>query len=228
MSEGRFTLALGAGERLNEHVTGVRWPSVPERHDMLGEAIEICRTLWKGGVHSWQGQHFVVDHAQLYDLPDAPIEIVLGVSGEKSVALAAEKADGIMTTEPNPELVSGFRAKGKVNGPCYAEAVLAYAPTEAEGLKIAHERFRFSALGWAVNSELPSVEGFEAATRFVEPEDLAGTVAAGPDVEKHMSSIRKYVEAGYDHVVLTCPGPDQERFMSFFETELREGLREFA
>src|SRR5436190_22141511 len=26
MSEGRFTLAIGSGERLNEHVTGTRWP----------------------------------------------------------------------------------------------------------------------------------------------------------------------------------------------------------
>ena len=228
MSESRFTLAVGAGERLNEHVTGVRWPSIPERHEMLGEAIEICRTLWKGGVHSWKGRYFVIDHAQIYDLPDRPIEIVLGVSGKQSVALAAEKADGIMTTEPNPELVSGFRSKGNAKGPCYAEAVLAYAPTEEEGLQTAHERFRFSALGWAVNSELPSVQGFEAATQFVKPEDLANAIATGPDVEAHVGLIRKYVDAGYDHVVLICPGPHQDRFIDFFQNELRNQLSEFT
>jgi G6PDH family F420-dependent oxidoreductase len=228
LSEDRFTLAVGAGERLNEHVTGVRWPSIPERHEMLGEAIDICRILWKGGVHSWKGHHFVLDHAELYDLPERPIEVVVGVSGEASVALAAEKGDGIMTTEPNPDLVTGFRSKGRADGPCYAEAVLAYAPTEEEGLKTAHERFRFSVLGWAVNSELPSVKGFEAATAFVRPDDLKGSIATGPDVEAHVALIRKYVEAGYDHVVLTCPGPHQEQFIDFFQNELRDPLSRLA
>ena len=49
LSDGRFTLAVGAGERLNEHVTGARWPSIPERHEMLAEAIDIIRLLWSGG-----------------------------------------------------------------------------------------------------------------------------------------------------------------------------------
>jgi G6PDH family F420-dependent oxidoreductase len=221
MSENRFTLAVGAGERLNEHVTGVRWPSIPERHEMLGEAIEIFRMLWKGGVHNWKGRHFVIDHAQLYDVPDQSIPIVLGVSGEGSVALASEKADGIMTTEPNAELVAGFRSHGNNKGPCYAEAVLAYAPTEQEALKTAHERFRFSAFGWAVNTELSSVQGFEAAGQFVKPYDLAASIAAGPDVERHATFVRKYIDAGYDHIVLTCPGDEQAPFIEFFEKELR-------
>ena len=45
MSDNRFSLAIGAGERLNEHVTGARWPSIPERHEMLAEAIDIFRSL---------------------------------------------------------------------------------------------------------------------------------------------------------------------------------------
>jgi G6PDH family F420-dependent oxidoreductase len=223
LSDGRFTLAVGAGERLNEHVTGVRWPSIPERHEMLGEAIDILRLLWSGGPHTHAGKHYVVDHAQLYDLPDAPIPVVVGVSGEKSVALAVEKADGVMATEPKPELARGFR-DGKGAGPAYAEAVLAYAATEEEGLRIAHERFRFSALGWAVNSELPTVDGFEAATKTVRPEDLADSVAAGPDVAKHVAAVRKYADAGFDHIVLTAPGPDQAGFIRFFEKELRPAL----
>src|ERR1700712_3604233 len=58
ISDNRFTLAVGAGERLNEHVTGARWPSALERHVMLGEAIDIFRTLWSGGVHTRRGEHF--------------------------------------------------------------------------------------------------------------------------------------------------------------------------
>jgi hypothetical protein len=80
---------------------------------------------------------------------------------------------------------------------------MAYAATEAEGRKLAHERFRFSAFDWSVNSEVPTVEGFEAATKYVRPEDLAETSSAGPDPEVHLKAIRKGMEAGFDHIVLT-------------------------
>jgi G6PDH family F420-dependent oxidoreductase len=228
MSQNRFTLAIGAGERLNEHVTGARWPSIPERHAMLGEAIDIFRTLWKGGVHTRIGAHFIVDHAQLYDLPDQPIPIVVGVSGPDSVALAATKADGIMATEPKSELVRDFRSQANSKAPCYSEVTLAYAASEEEGLALAHQRFRFSAFGWSVMSEIPSVQGFEAASQFVKPADLADSIGAGPDAERHLAAIRKYTDAGYDHIVLTGVGRDQETFINFFERELRPRLSELG
>lgn len=224
MSGDRFSLSVGAGERLNEHVVGARWPSIPERHAMLGEAIDIFRTLWSGGVHTKIGRHFVLDHARLYDLPEKPIPVVMGVSGPHGVALAAAKADGIMATEPNAELVRSFRSQSGAGGPAYAEALLAFANTEDIGLNLAKERFSFSALGWAVNSELPTVEAFEAACRYVEPGNLAGSIGVGPDPEAHLRIIERYMEAGFDHIVLTCPGPAQDRFLEFFEHELRPRL----
>lgn len=227
LSDNRFTLAVGAGERLNEHVTGARWPSVPERHAMLAEAITIFRMLWKGGNHTFTGEHFIVDHARLYDPPERPIPVILGVSGPEGVALAANHADGIMTTTPDAELIKGFKQGGK-NGPCYAEVSLAYARTEEEGRKIAHERFRFSAFDWSVNSELPNVAGFEAASKYVKPDDLAETISAGPDPQVHLKAIRKYVDAGFDHVVLTGIGDDQEGFTRFFEQELLPELKRSA
>jgi G6PDH family F420-dependent oxidoreductase len=219
LSDDRFTLAVGAGERLNEHVTGARWPSLPERHAMLGEAIDICRALWDGEVHNHKGDYFIVDHARLYDVPQQPIPIVVGVSGPQSVALARDKGDGIMTTEAKGDLVKEFREGGR-GGPCYAEVSLAFAASEEEGRKMAQERFAFSAFGWAVNSELPTVEGFEAACKFVKPEDLAETIPAGPDPEVHLRAIHKYIVAGFDHIVLLGIGPDQEGFLKFAEKEL--------
>jgi G6PDH family F420-dependent oxidoreductase len=49
LSGGRFRLGLGAGENLNEHVVGQRWPAVGERHPMLVEATEIIKELLGGG-----------------------------------------------------------------------------------------------------------------------------------------------------------------------------------
>ena len=50
LSDNRFRLGLGAGERLNEQVVGAPWPAVDIRHDMLREAVEIIRELWGGGL----------------------------------------------------------------------------------------------------------------------------------------------------------------------------------
>jgi G6PDH family F420-dependent oxidoreductase len=219
MSDNRFTLAVGSGERLNEHVTGARWPSIPERHAMLGEAIDIFRELWEGGPRHYDGMWFTLDHAEIFDLPDKPIPVVVGVSGPQSLEIAIEQGDGIMTTSPSEELTQGFKA-AKPSGPRYAEVSLAYAKTEEDGRKLAHERFRFSAFDWSINAEVPTVEGFEAASQFVRPEDLAKTITAGPDPEPHLKAIRKYLDAGFDHIVLTGIGPDQAGFTEFFKTAL--------
>lgn len=219
LSDNRFSLALGAGERLNEHVIGARWPSIPERHAMLAEAVDVIRRLWSGGVQSHRGEHFIIDHAELYDIPAQAIPLILGVSGPQSLELAREKADGIMTTNPDPKLAKGFD-----KGPRYLEVSLAYAPSEEEGRKLAHERFRFSAFDWSVNSEIPTVEGFEAAAKWVRPEDLADTIPAGPDPDVHLEAIRKATDAGFDHIVLTGIGPDQRGFARFFEKKLKPAL----
>ncbi len=225
LSNNRFTLAIGAGERLNEHVTGARWPSVPERHEMLAEAVDIFKLLWSGGVHTHKGAHFEINHARLYDTPEKPIPIIVGVSGDSGLKLAAAKADGIMATEPKKALTEGYRLRSPKPGPCYSEVALAYAPSEKKGLALAKERFSFSALDWPVNSELPNVDGFEAATKFIKPEDLADLIPAGPDPEKHVAAIRKHIDAGFDHVVLVSIGPDQAGFVKFFKNELLPRLK---
>ena len=66
---GRFFLGLGTGENLNEHVTGARWPAPDERIEMLEEAIVLIRQLWEGGIQTFRGDHYTVDHARIYTCP---------------------------------------------------------------------------------------------------------------------------------------------------------------
>ncbi|MCU1503906.1 MAG: class F420-dependent oxidoreductase, partial [Ilumatobacteraceae bacterium] len=93
LSGGRFTLSVGAGERLNEHVVGRGWPPVDVRHEMLGEAMEIIAALWEGGYQSYRGAHFALEDARLFDLPDARIPVAMAVSGPASLAVALVHAD---------------------------------------------------------------------------------------------------------------------------------------
>src|SRR5436189_3673435 len=72
MLDGRFSLGVGSGEALNEHIFGDRWPGADERLEMLEESVVILRKLWEGGVQSHRGRHYRVEHARIYDLPDVP------------------------------------------------------------------------------------------------------------------------------------------------------------
>src|SRR3954454_3757011 len=57
---GRFVLGVGTGEALNEHVLGDVWPSEDVRLDMLEEAVEVIRLLYRGKEISHHGEHYEV------------------------------------------------------------------------------------------------------------------------------------------------------------------------
>src|SRR5437763_1945773 len=87
MFDGRFWLGVGSGEALNEHIVGARWPEATVRLAMLEEAIEIIRALWQGDQKSHYGEHFTVENARIYTLPETLPPIVVSAFGEASVAL---------------------------------------------------------------------------------------------------------------------------------------------
>src|ERR1700710_1610206 len=61
LSDGRFTLGVGSGERLNEHIVAQGWPEVGNRHRLFREALEIIRLLWQGGYHSYRGEFLSIE-----------------------------------------------------------------------------------------------------------------------------------------------------------------------
>ncbi|RYJ04254.1 MAG: TIGR03557 family F420-dependent LLM class oxidoreductase [Acetobacteraceae bacterium] len=224
LSDDRFTLGLGAGERLNEHVTGAGWPGMSERHERLSEAIEIIQGLLSAGLTNFRGQHFQLDHAKLFDRPERKPPVILAAGGPEAARMAARKAEGMIATEPRADLVEAYRGAGG-QGPCYAEVSVCYGETEAAAQETAHHYFRWSVTGWPVQAELPSVESFAAATKHVTPAMVAENVSCGPNPEQHLANLRKFREAGFDHLILTQIGPDQARFCDFFAQKLAPELR---
>ena len=105
LSDGRFTLGLGSGENLNEHVVGKGWPTVERRQDMLREAIEIIRALFGGGLVNWRGEYFQVDSARLWEVPDVPVGIGVAMGGTKAVDKFATLAEHLIAVKPDGELV---------------------------------------------------------------------------------------------------------------------------
>jgi len=228
LSGGRFTLGLGSGENLNEHVAAGAWPPVNLRHEMLAEAVDIITELFGGGSVSYHGTHFDVDSAKLWDLPENRVPIGVAVSGQQSIQTFAALADVMIATEPDPGLVpawdaarSGAPSRKVGQLPISWDADVDAARTRA------HEQFRWFAGGWKVNAELPGPTAFAAASRFTRPEDVARSIPCGDSVQAVVDAVRPFVEAGFTDVALVQIGGDaQDSFFPAAEKEVLPALAE--
>jgi G6PDH family F420-dependent oxidoreductase len=224
VSEGRFVLGVGSGERLNEHVVGRGFPAVATRHEMFREALEIIRLLWSGGYRSYEGRHLRLEDARVFDLPEELPLIAVAASGRPSARIAAELGDGLFATEPKPEILRHYHDAGG-SGPAYAEVPVAWAPDEHTAARAVLETTRWAVTGWKVMSELPNPVNFEAATTTVREEDILENFACGPDPARFVEMAQQYVDAGFDRLVLMNAGPDPDGFMEFYSGELDGRIR---
>ena len=234
LAEGRFTLGLGSGENLNEHVVGQGWPALAERQAMLAEAIEVIRELHTGELVDHSGEFFQVDSARLWDLPDQPVEIGVAVAGDRALATLGPLADHLIAVEPEADIVEGWN---KVEGTrtigdgarAIGQIPICWDPDKDAAVQRAHEQFRWFAGGWAVNADLPTTAGFAGATQFVRPEDVAENIPCGPDLDELVDGVRPFWEAGFTDVALVQIGGDhQERFLAEVAEPLLEKLRTAA
>jgi len=220
MMPGRFFLGLGTGENLNEHVVGRGWPPGDIRLAMLEEAVAVIRLLWRGGVRSHRGEHFRVDDAQLFSLPEEPPSIMIAASKPGAAELAARAGDAIVTTEIAPRLVERFVSAGGTDKPRYFELSACWANDEARARRTAREIWALAALPGPLFTELAQPSHFEAAFESLTEEQVAENVLCGPDPEPYVAKFREAEEAGYTHACVHQIGPDQEGFFRFYEREL--------
>ncbi|MFF7091253.1 LLM class F420-dependent oxidoreductase [Streptomyces rubradiris] len=227
LSEGRFRLGLGAGENLNEHVVGGGWPPVDVRHEMLEESVRIIRALFEGGHVTHHGQHYDVESARLWDLPEQAPPIGIAVSGDQSCELAGHLADLVIATEPKAGLLDAFDRHGGSGKPRVGQLPVSYDPDRDTAVKRAHSQFRWFGLGWKVNAELPHPDSFEAATQFVTEDDVASSIPCGDDPEAFVEAVRPYAEAGFGEIALVQIGGDAQReFLDWSAKTLLPALRE--
>jgi G6PDH family F420-dependent oxidoreductase len=231
LADGRFTLGLGSGENLNEHVVGKGWPTVDRRQDMLAEAIAIIRELHGGELVNWKGDYFEVDSARIWDVPDVPVSIGVAVSGEKSVDAFALLAEDLIAVEPDKSLVDAWQKARAATGVMAKSRVVGQLPIcwdvdRDKAVQRAHDQFRWFAGGWAVNADLPTPAGFAGATQFVRPEDVAESIPCGPDLDAIVEAAREYWQAGFTDIALIQIGDEsQHEFLKEAAGPLLEALR---
>lgn len=225
MMPGRFFLGVGAGENLNEHVVGDRWPTVEERHEMLEEAVQVMRQLWQGGLQSHRGKYYTVDNARIYSLPDKPVAVAVAAAGPKAAELAGRIGDALVGTEPSAGTVKAFDAAGGKGKPRHGQFSFCWGETKEQAVQTAYEIWPTSGLKGPLNTELALPSYFEQAAAMVTKEDIEQAVVCGPDPQPILEKIRKFEEAGYDHIYLHQIGHDQEGFFRFYKRELQPRMR---
>jgi G6PDH family F420-dependent oxidoreductase len=226
LSDGRFTLGLGAGENLNEHIVGGQWPIAAHRHEMLTEAVEVIRELWAGGSVTYRGKYFDVESARVWDLPETAPPLGIACSDQASCRLAGRHADVMIAVQPEPDLGRMFDEAGGNGKPRVGQIALAYDTDEQAAVKRVMDQFRWFTGGWRVNAELPLPASFDVASKMVREADVTAQMPCGPDVQRHLAGIREFEAAGFTHIALIQVGADsQEEFISWAAAELLPALR---
>lgn len=232
MMPGRFFLGLGTGENLNEHVLGDKWPSGDERLEMLEEAIEIIRLLWEGGEKSFSGNSYTVEDAQLFTLPEEAPPIYLAATGPEALELAGNVSDGLITTDPQEEIVRAFREAGGDEKPKFVKLNVCWAESEAEARQTYQRWWPTSGISSRFHADLPTPSHFEDAVELMRGQiEIPPEIPLGPDVENHLEMFEKVSSMGFDHLYIHQIGPDQEALFRIYEREIiphlaRQGLIE--
>jgi len=216
----QFYFGVGTGENLNEHVTGDHWPPHRVRLDMLEEAVEAIRKLWSGEMVSHHGDHYTVENAKLFTLPEENPPVCVSAYGEKTATKAADIGDGFWSVGPQ-DVVRTFENEGG-EGPKFSQLTVCYADSEDEAVETAHEYWRNSLLPGQLATELETHRLFEQACQLVGKDDVreSDSIVTDPDPQAHVESIEEFVDAGYDHVYIHQVGPKQEQTLQFYEDEI--------
>ncbi len=234
MFPGRFYLGLGAGEALNEHITGEYWPEAPTRLARLWESVEIINKLFTGKVIKHQGTHFRVESARIYTLPDTPPPIYIATSGPIGAQNTGKFTDGIITVGAADEklkmLVERFEQGAKAAGkdpstmPRMLQVKVSYDETVEAATDAAVKEWPNGGMNFP-KGDIRNPEDFEAMAKLVRPENYKNRVLITPDLDEHTAYIQHFIDLGFGEVYVHNVGRNQEAFIKAYETGVVPKLR---
>jgi G6PDH family F420-dependent oxidoreductase len=218
--EGRFSLGVGSGEALNEHILGDAWPEADVRLEMLEEAIDVMRGLWEGGQFSHYGLHYQVENARIYTLPERPPDILVSGFGPKAVDLAARVGDGYCAVMPEKDFVDRFRSGGGGNKLVQGGTKVCYGPDADECVKTVHRLWPNEGLPGELAQILPQPAHFEQAASLVTEDMIRESVPCGPDVDALVQTFQEFADAGFDELYVQQIGDRQAEFFEVLQQEI--------
>jgi G6PDH family F420-dependent oxidoreductase len=187
---------------------------------MLEEAIELIRQLWTGNLVTEWTDHYTVDRARLYTLPETSPPIAVAASAPAAAKLAGRAGDALISTAPEPVLVESFRDAGGEGMPVYGQLTVCYGPDEVKAKDEALEWWPNTSVPGELGVDLAEPQHFEDVAGLLTADQVAEKVVCGPDAGPILEKVGAFVDAGFDHVFLHQVGPRQEEFLAFAKDEL--------
>src|ERR1700712_3527641 len=241
MYPGRIMLGVGSGEALNEIATGWtgEWPEFKERFARLRESVELMRKLWTEDRVNFDGEYYKTVDASIYDRPETPIPVYIAAGGPVVARYAGRAGDGFICTSGKGmelytvDLIPAVKEGAEKVGRSYdeidrmIEIKLSYDTNYGTAL----ENTRFwspLALSKEQKHDITDPVEMEKAADALPIETIASRWIVGADPDEVVAEIKKYVDAGLNHLVFHAPGQDQRRFLELFEKDLAPRLRALA
>ena len=228
MFPGRLWLAVGSGERLNEHVTGEPWPEKSVRNQRLLECVAVMRALWAGERVDHHGL-VRVHKAQLYTRPSRPPLLMAAAITEQTARWAGAWADGLLTLAQEGDklrrVVEAFREGGGAGKPMLLQVKLAYATSEEEAREQAFQQWRTNAAESHVLADLEMPEDFEAQSAHLTRADMHKYVRISADPGQHAAWLAQDRELGFEAVYLHQVGRNQRELIDCFGQHVLPQLR---
>lgn len=138
---------------------------------------------------------------------------------------AGEIGDGLISTAPKSELISAFQDSGGPDRPRYGQYTVCWAEDQENARQTAYEIWPTAGVPGELSQELQTPTHYEQAVQVITLDEATEHVVCGPDPEKHIEGLQEFIDAGFDHVYVHQVGPDQERFLDFYQKEV---LPQFA
>ena len=229
MYPGRFWIAVGSGEALNEHVTGNRWPPKPVRNQRLKECAAVMRALWAGETVTHHGL-VTVEEAKVWSRPQRPPRMVGAAVTEQTAEWIGGWADGLITTgrpkDAMRKMIDAFHRGGGEGKPILVQHGLSWARDEATARRQAREQWRFAPLGGEVLWTLRTPQEFASASQYVTEDDMAKSLRVSSDLARHAEWLADYAELGVDEVYAFNCGKNQAEFIEAFGEKVLPQLKD--
>ncbi|GAB3618629.1 TIGR03557 family F420-dependent LLM class oxidoreductase [Okibacterium endophyticum] len=229
MYPGRHWLGLGAGEALNEHITGEYWPEAPERINRLFEAIDLIKKLFAASLAGkdtkFSGQYFKLESTRLWTMPQTAPRILVATAGPVTARRAGRTVDGLIAVgtavEKLDQLLGRFDAGARDGGkdPSTLTKVLqlhlSWAETDAEAMRNAMTEWPNGGMRFA-RGDIRSPFEFDQFARLLRPEDFADRMIVSSDPDVHLRQIQRYADLGFDRIYLHNVGRNQREWIERF------------
>ena len=143
------------------------------------------------------------------------------IAGRRVHLAAGRAGDGLINVAPDREVVETFEASGGEGKPRFGMIHVCWHEDEREARRFAHRLWPNLALEGDLSREIKTPADFDDAIAPITEDQVAEQVPCGPDPEPYLELVRKFADAGFDHVYAHQIGEDQEGFLRFAAEELR-------